>query len=157
MKKKIALMGVLCGLTFVFTSFIKIPISAAGYVHLGNVVIVVSALMLGPLPAAIIGAAGSALADLLVAPVWTLYTVVIKFALGYLVSVADKKSKAAGILLYVAAGVIFVGGYYLAECIIFGNWVAPLFTTPQLSAEYILSLLAGLAIGRRLPKQSWGL
>lgn len=157
MKRKIAFMGMLCGLTFVLTSFIKIPISAAGYVHLGNIVIVVSACLLGPLPGAIIGAVGSALADLLVAPVWTLYTVVIKFVLGYFAGVAFKSKKITAILLYTAAGVVFVGGYYLAEVIIFGNWIAPLYSAPQLTAEYILSLVAGLAIGKKLIKQNWSL
>src|SRR5574344_1841529 len=76
---KIATIGMLSALTFVATIVIHIPMpSTQGYVNIGDTVIFVSAALLGGVPAMIAGALGSALADLIYAPEWTLFTILIK-------------------------------------------------------------------------------
>lgn len=151
--KSITYIGVLSALTYIFTAFVKIPLLNQGYVHAGNIIIVVSACLFGPIPGALVGSIGSALADLFVAPVWTPYTIVIKFLLGYFVGIGVKKPRAVAILLYLCAGVVFVGGYFLAEAVIMGNWLVPIKSTPALLAEYTISLVIGLYTAKKLEKQ----
>lgn len=146
--KKIAYIGLLSALTYVLTTFVRLPIpfSKDGYIHMGNIAIIIAACLIDPVSGGIIGAIGSAFADLTVAPVWIPYTIVIKFILGVFTGVGFYKSKAAAWLLYLVAGIVFVGGYYAAEAIITGNWLVPFKSTPFLVTEYFVSLAVSLII-----------
>lgn len=78
MKRNVILAGVLAAMVCMATSFLHIPIVGGGYVHLGDTVIYLAAALL-PMPYAMAAAAvGAGLADVLVAPVWAPFTVVIK-------------------------------------------------------------------------------
>ena len=116
MKKNLVLAGVLAAMVCVATSFLHIPIVGGGYVHLGDTVIYLAAAML-PTPYAMAAAAvGAGLADLLVAPMWAPFTVVIKVLM--VLAFTSKKERlfcGRNAVAPVIAGVIGVAGYYLAE------------------------------------------
>jgi uncharacterized membrane protein len=150
--KKITYTGILAALTFVATAFVKIPLANQGYIHAGNIIIVITACLLGPTAGAAAGTIGSVFADLSYAPVWIPYTAVIKFLLGCFVGIGYKKPRALSLLLYFAAGAVFVGGYYLAEAIIIGNWTIPAASTPALLAEYAISLPVGIFVAKIMEK-----
>lgn len=119
MKKNIVLAGLLAAMVCVATTFLHIPIVGGGYVHLGDTVIYLAAALL-PTPYAMAAAAvGAGLADLLVAPMWAPFTVVIK-ALMVLAFTAKKETLFCrrNALAPVLAGVIGIAGYYVAEAII---------------------------------------
>ena len=62
----IAVTAVMTALVIVFTSFIKVPIGAGGYIHLGDLMILLSASIL-PLPFALLSSCvGAALSDVIV-------------------------------------------------------------------------------------------
>lgn len=116
MKRNVVLVGVLAAMVCVATWFLHIPIVGGGYVHLGDTVIFLAAALL-PAPYAIAAAAvGAGLADLLVAPMWTPFTVVIK-ALMVLCFTAKKERLLCrrNALAIPIAGIIGVIGYYIAE------------------------------------------
>lgn len=116
MKKNIVLVGVLAAMVCVATTFLHVPIVGGGYVHMGDAVIYLAAALL-PTPYAMAAAAvGAGLADVLVAPMWAPFTVVIK-AVMVLAFTAKKERLLCGrnALAVVIAGVIGVAGYYVAE------------------------------------------
>lgn len=120
MKKNVILTGVLAAMVFSATYFLHIPIVGGGYVHLGDTVIYLAAAML-PMPLAMAAAAvGAGLADVLVAPMWALPTVLIKAVM--VIAFTAKKERLLcprNVLAPLWAGLIGVGGYYVAElCIL---------------------------------------
>ncbi len=126
--KKLVLNGVMIALVFLATYFTRIPTPLpGGYFNLGDAVILVSAVFLGPLGGLAAGAIGSGLADLaagalLFAPI----TFVVKGLEGLIVgllAVNCLKTAKAGIRLLCALVVgafIMVAGYFLAEAYLLG-------------------------------------
>lgn len=120
MKRNVILAGVLAAMVCMATSFLHIPIVGGGYVHMGDTVIYLTAAFL-PTPYAVAAAAvGAGLADVLVAPIWAPFTVVIKAVMA--LAFTAKKERflcRRNALAPVIAGVIGVAGYYVAEVVIF--------------------------------------
>lgn len=97
--KKIAYTGLMTALVLLATSFIKVPVPfTSGYIHLGDSMIFLSGVILGPLYGAFAAGVGSALADLL-SPYanWALPTFIIKSLMGFIVgyAVLNKDNKKA--------------------------------------------------------------
>lgn len=116
MKRNVILAGVLAAMVCMATSFLHIPIVGGGYVHLGDTVIYLTAALL-PTPYAVAAAAvGAGLADLLVAPVWAPFTVIIKAVMALAFTAKKERflcrRNAWAILI---AGIVGVIGYYIAE------------------------------------------
>jgi uncharacterized repeat protein (TIGR04002 family) len=125
--KNLTLTGLMAALITLFTAYIvHIPIGVSGgYIHLGDSLIYLSAVLL-PWPYAMAaGAIGGGLADLLTAPMWAPATVIIKILI-----VLPFTSRRKGILnkrnliAPVIAMFITVIGYYIADLIIFGKEAA---------------------------------
>jgi uncharacterized repeat protein (TIGR04002 family) len=116
MKRNVILAGVLAAMVCMATTFLHIPIVGGGYVHLGDTVIYLTAALL-PTPYAMAAAAvGAGLADVLVAPMWAPFTVVIKAVMA-LTFTAKKERLLCGrnAVAPLLAGIIGVAGYYVAE------------------------------------------
>jgi len=80
--KDIAVVAVFSGLVFVLTMF-ALPMPMGGYWHFGNVMIMISALLFGPLVGGLTGMIGATLADLVLGyGMWAPFTVWIKFVNG---------------------------------------------------------------------------
>lgn len=75
--KKLVVTALLTSLTIISTMFIRIPI-ALGYVNLGDVFVLLSVFILGPILGTCSAGVGSAIADLLGYPLYTPGTLVIK-------------------------------------------------------------------------------
>lgn len=136
MKKNIVLVGVLAAMVCVATTFLHVPIVGGGYVHMGDAVIYLAAALL-PAPYAMAAAAvGAGLADVLVAPMWAPFTVVIKAAM-VLAFTAKKERLLCGrnACATLVAGVIGVAGYYVAEVAIL--WLS--------GSEFAASAVAAVA------------
>lgn len=119
MKRNVILVGLLAAMVGVATTFLHVPIVGGGYVHMGDTVIYLAAALL-PMPYAMAAAAvGAGLADLLVAPMWAPFTVVIKAAM--VLAFTAKKERflcRRNALAPLLAGVVGVVGYYVAEVVI---------------------------------------
>lgn len=120
--KKVAFTGVFAAMVFVTTFFIKVPV-ASGYVHFGDALIYLGAGIIGGPWAMVAGALGAGLADLIGGyAIYAPATIIIKalivlpFMLAYKNN--DKLFSIKSALMTVPAGVITVGGYFLADMII---------------------------------------
>ena len=123
-------------LVFVCTIFInlRLPIAAnGGLIHLGNVPLFIMAILYGRRFGALSGGIGMALFDLVGGWfIWAPFTLVIVAAMGYTVGAICEKNRTmtAYVLALVAACLIKVLGYYAAEVMIYGNWLAPMTSIP---------------------------
>lgn len=125
-------------LTYLFTAFInvRLPIAAnGGLVHLGNIPLFIGAILFGRKTGMIAGGIGMGLFDLLSGwTLWAPFTLVIVGLMGYVVGKMTEKEAHQNYFWYVAAilaaCVIKVAGYYIAEAVIYGNLIAPAASIP---------------------------
>ena len=130
--------AIFVALTYIFTAFInvRLPIAAnGGLIHLGNVPLFIGAIIFGKKTGAIAGGVGMGLFDLLSGwTLWAPFTFVIVALMGFTVGKLTEDEKHQNFKWYViaiaAACVIKVVGYYIAEGIIYGNWIAPFTSIP---------------------------
>ena len=126
---KLVTTGLFAAMITIMTAYIcHIPYGAnGGYIHFGDALIYVAAVFL-PRPYALAAAAiGGGMADLLTAPMWAPATIVIKMLITLPFTskegrILSPRNVAAPFL----AAVISAVGYWLAEGLLFGNFVAPL-------------------------------
>lgn len=147
------LAGVFTAVVFVSTAYVKIP-SHTGYTHVGDGFIYLAACLL-PLPyAAFVGAGGALLADCLTGfAIWAPGSVVIKAASVLFFSHRSEKIICMrNILALIPAWIACIGGYYIYEALISGNFTAPLAGIPgyivQSALSSILFVSAGLAMDK---------
>lgn len=147
--------GLFAALICITTAYIfHIPVGTnGGYVHVGDALIYLAAAIL-PAPYAMAAAAlGGAIADLMTAPVWAVATLIIKMLLAIpFTSKKDKIINAQNVISIFIASVITIVGYYLAEVILFGSWIAIL---PSITGSIIQAAGSGilfLAFGHALDK-----
>ena len=122
--KELTGLAVLIALTTVMTMVIHIPtIGTKGYLNLGDMVVFLSAMILGRKGGFIVGGFGSALADLLLG--YTHYipiTFIVKGLEGYIAGVIldTKLGKRKPIIATTIGGLWMALGYYLAEIFMYG-------------------------------------
>ena len=118
--KKLIITALFTAIIFIATFFIKFP-AASGYVHLGDSLIYLCALIIGSPYGALAGALGEGLADLSGGyAVYAPATIIIKAALAFVFMLAPRK-RFLSIRSFAAsffAGLITVGGYFIADLVI---------------------------------------
>ena len=152
--QKIRLMciaGIFTAIVFVFTAYLHIP-SHTGYTHVGDGFIYLAACML-PLPYAMfVGAGGALLADCLTSyAIWAPGSIIIKtVAVLFFSRKSARIISIRNLLALIPAWAVCIGGYYLYEALITGNFVAPLSGIPGYITQSVLSsilfVVAGLAM-----------
>lgn len=114
--RDIAAAAVFIALTFVVTRYTVFPIPATkGYFNLGEVIIYIAAIVFGPVVGALAGGLGSGLADLVAAPQFAPFTLVIKGVEGFLVGRLAGRGPASRVRATILGGLWMVAGYFLAE------------------------------------------
>ena len=130
--KQLTITAMFIALTYIFTSFvnIRLPIAAnGGLVHLGNVPLFICAVIYGKKSGA--------------AP----FTFVICGLMGFTIGAITEKHHGIkyDLLAFAAACIIKIAGYYIAEGIIYGNWLAPAASIPgnlvQIGVASVIVLL----------------
>lgn len=126
---RMTLTGLFAAMITLMTAYIcHIPYGAnGGYIHFGDALIYIAAVLL-PRPYALAAAAiGGGLADLLTAPMWAPATIIIKMLITLpFTSQNTKILNTRNIIAPFLALVISATGYYLAEGILFGSFLSPL-------------------------------
>lgn len=106
-----------------------IPVgSNGGYIHFGDAFIYLAGCFL-PMPYACAAATiGGGLADIMSgSAIWAIPTMIIKpLTVIWFTSKEDKLFNKRNIVAVILAGVVSIVGYYLAQVILTGNWVASL-------------------------------
>lgn len=120
--KKVAFTGVFAAMVFVTTFFVKVPV-ASGYVHFGDAMIYLGAGIIGGPWAMLAGAIGAGLADLIGGyAIYAPASIIIKALIVVPFMFAYKKEyklfNLKAVLMSIPAGVITVGGYFIADMII---------------------------------------
>lgn len=134
--RDLTITAIFIALTYVFTAFVnvRLPIAAnGGLIHLGNIPLFICAIIFGKKIGALAGGIGMGLFDLLSGwTAWAPFTLIIVGLMGYAVGAISEKHASFfwHALAIAVACVIKVAGYYIAEVILYGNWVAPAASIP---------------------------
>lgn len=153
----LAILASVLAFTVLATSIrISVP-DHPGYFHLGDAVIFSAALLFGPKTGFMAGAAGSALADLILGlPMWAPYSFVIKGSAGYVVGVLSLPGEPGRDAVAIAGGaLVIVSGYATLTALIVGLWAVPvevLGDLGQVLAGGLLALLVTSALRRFHPQ-----
>jgi uncharacterized membrane protein len=111
-----SLIAMMVAVTAAATFIIRIPNPMGGYFNLGDVAVFAVALVFNPLVGGLAGGIGSAIADLIGFPIFTIPTLIIKGLEGLLASaISNKKSALRDLLAAFVAGSEMVIGYFLVE------------------------------------------
>ncbi|MGN0145469.1 MAG: ECF transporter S component [Clostridium sp.] len=154
--------ALLTALVFVSTAFIniKLPIlSSGGLVHLGNVMLFSSALLFGKKKGAIAGALGMGLFDLTSGwALWAPFTFIIRGIMGYIIgAIAYSKNRngenfITNAMAIFVSGLWMIAGYYVAEIILYGNFLAPVSSIPGNITQLVVGLIIGLPLSTILKR-----
>lgn len=121
--KNLVLSAIFAALTFIATTFLRIPplFSGVGYIHFGDCLVLMCGFILGPLHGAFAAGLGSALSDIIGFPVYAPGTLIIKalvaLVAGLLLRLFKKKTVGAVICGFIAE-LIMVFGYFIYETLI---------------------------------------
>lgn len=117
---KLTMAGVMAALIAALTIFPHLPNLTGGYIHLGDGMIMLGVMLLGPLavPAAAIG---SMLADLLTYPPYAIATLIIKGLMALVALAVYKKDKRSSLVpAFLLGEAVMVLGYFLFEIFYLG-------------------------------------
>lgn len=149
--KQLALSGLMAALVMVGTMVIQVPTPAKGYIHLGDSMVYLSGILLGPVTGGFAAAIGSALADLFSGyAIYAAPTFIIKgldaLVVGYCYNALTKGTASifkkvlgfsVGVIL---GGSIMIGGYLVFETFLYG------FPTAVLSMAANITQAAGCGL-----------
>jgi uncharacterized membrane protein len=155
--RTLAVTAVMTAITFVLTSFIKVPTPVVGYVHLGDAGAFFSAFAFGPWVGAVAAGLGTALADL-TSPYaqWAIFSLLIHGAQGWAAGwLSGRWPDIKGLVLAsIVGGVIVVVGYLLAGTILVGFGAALTevpFNIVQVTVGAVVAVPLYLAVRRAYP------
>ncbi len=157
---RLALTAVMMAIVMVSIMFIKIPIPfTQGFVHLGDGMILLAMLILGWKYGAIAAGIGAALGDVISgyamwAP-WTLVAKVVMVAVaGIIIEKVPMKSNWFTVMAMSLGGILMVGVYYLAEGVMYGNFVAPILALPWNIGQVVVGMALAMIIAFALSNSS---
>lgn len=153
--KNLTMAGIMAALTTLMTAYIcHVPVGInGGYIHFGDAMIYLAAVLL-PKPYALAAAAiGGGLADLMTAPMWAPATIIIKMLIVLpFTSHIGKIIRPRNIIALVAGYLISGLGYFVAEYIIFGTWAAFFISMGQTFMQSAGSAVVFLLLGTAFDK-----
>ncbi len=156
--KDLVISALLISLVFIATKFINIrlPISInGGLIHLGNTILFATAIVFGKKKGAIAGAFGMGLFDIVSGwMAWAPFTFVIRGVMGYLIGdISEKKGNISwNIIAILLSGIWMIGGYYITEGILYGNWISPMTSIPGNVIQIVMGGILGLPLAAPLVK-----
>lgn len=134
--KKLAITALFASLTMVATMFIRIPL-ALGYVNLGDVFVLLSVFVLGPIYGVISAGIGSGIADLIGYIPYAPGTLIIKSAMAIiawlvymLLFKATKRQMLSEIIGGIAGASLMAVGYFIYEILFFTTYAVAIVNMP---------------------------
>lgn len=118
---QLVLFAMFASLTTVMTLLFRIPIpSAQGYVNIGDTILLLAALIMGPAAGFWAGAIGSTLADMMAGyAMYMPFTFFVKGLEGFLAGVIYKKTGKSSVAVFLPA-LWMTGGYFLTDWFLYG-------------------------------------
>jgi len=153
--RHLCISALFAALIYIFTAFFHIP-SHTGYTHVGDAFVYLAGSVLPTPYAMCAGAVGGMLADLLGGyAMWMPGTGVIKALTALCFSCKTRTVvNRRNLWAIVPSFVLCVGGYYLYECIITGNFIAPLGGVPGYCVQVAASSAVYVAMGKLMDRSS---
>ncbi len=147
--------GLFAAMVTIMTAYIfHIPYGTnGGYIHFGDALIYIAAVLL-PRPYALAAAAiGGGLADMLTAPMWAPATILIKMLIVLpFTSHKGRMLSARNVAAPFIAALISATGYYLAEGLLFGSFLSPIASLTgsaiQSGGSAVIFLTAAVALDK---------
>ncbi len=165
----IVMTGLMIAMVAIVTAAIPIPAPfTSGYVHLGDAVIFLSVLLLGWKYGAVAAGAGSALADIFIGyAFWAPWTLFVKAGMAiimglFIAKAMEKPGKIIfGVPVYQILGMIFGGlfmvvGYFIAQGIMYSNFITAALGIPWNIAQFTVGLLIASLISGTLYRSPAG-
>ncbi len=162
---RMVLTAMMICLIMVAILFVRIPIPfTQGYVHLGDAMIFLAVLVLGWKYGALAAALGGMLGDLLGGfAMWAPWTFVIKgvmaMILGICIMLFSGKGDVSGkrfltgeLIGMTVSGLFMTAAYYVAEGVMYGNWVAPLAGIPWNIGQFAVGMVIASVLAAALCK-----
>jgi len=112
-----------CGLTFIVP--FTIP-ATQGYINLGDIGVMITGILFGPIIGGISGGVGSMITDIVLAPSYAFPTLIIKGLEGFIVGLIANPRKNylkfnyRDIMAVILGGLLMVYGYFLTEIFLYG-------------------------------------
>lgn len=157
--KEIAIYGLFIALVYIATTInIQIGSTSGGLFHLGNVMSFTIAMVFGKKAGALSGGIGMALFDIL-SPyaVWAPFTLIIRLIMGYAIgyfalkaSNSKKQSIINNSIGLIIAFIVMIVGYYVAEGLLYGNWIVPFQSVFANALQCIVGTLIAVPISTAL-------
>ena len=157
---KVVLTALMMCLIILATMLIKVPIPfTQGYVNLGDAMIFLSVLILGWKYGIVAAGVGSMLGDIIGgAAAWAPWTLVIKGGMALIMGACLKggDSKLKEVIGMILAGAFMVAGYYVAEGVMYGNWVAAAIGIPWNIGQFTVGMVIAEILSAALQKTPAG-
>ena len=144
---RLVLLAMFTAAIAVATAYVSFPTGLGGYIHLGDGIIFMGAMLLGP-AGTIAAGVGSALADILCGyTVFAPATFVVKAAMGAIVGIFYRRkggifSYVINIVLFLVAERVMIVGYFGYECIIW-DFQAALAEVPANGIQACAGIIIG--------------
>ena len=130
-------------------TFIRIPGINTQYYNLGEVVIYTLAILFGKKLGAVVGGIGSALVDLIIAPIWAPFTLIIKGLEGWVVgSLAEAENFKRNLSAIFFGAHIMIIGYFLVVWLLY-DWPAALTEIVGNYGQSLVGALIAIPISRQ--------
>lgn len=149
---KIVLTALLAAMACVATMVIKIPIPATGgYINLGDCVVILSGILLGPIYGGAAAGIGSALADIfsgyvVFAPATFIIKALMALVVGIFIEKISKYNIAGVIISGVIAEIIMIVGYFLFEALFMGYGFAAAVAIPANAIQGAAGIVIATAL-----------
>lgn len=120
---RVVVLAALMAVTTVLTLLVRVPIAPTrGYIHLGDVGVYFAAFTFGPAMGLLAGGLGTAVADVLGGYAhWAPLTLIFHGVQGYVAGYLGYRATALRqVLGWVLGFLIMIGGYFLAEVVLYG-------------------------------------
>lgn len=149
----LSITGIFAAIVCVLTMTVSIPVPATGgYINIGDLGVMLTGLIFGPIIGFISGGFGSALADILIGyPSWAIWTFFVKglegFAVGLIANprIFHGKRTYKDILAVIAGGLLMVVGYFIVELLVFNyGIVASLTEVPGNFFQFIFGAIGSI-------------
>jgi uncharacterized membrane protein len=149
----LSITGLFAALACVLTMTISIPVPATGgYINIGDLAVMLTGLIFGPIIGFISGGLGSALADIFLGyPEWAFWTFLVKGVEGFIVGLISnprifhKNRSYKDIIAVFAGGFLMVLGYFIVELFIFDfGLVATLSEVPGNFFQYMFGAIGSI-------------
>jgi len=146
--REIAVVAVFSALTAVLTGTtgLMLPSPTGGYTHIGDTIIIVSALLFGCKVGGMVGIIGPVVADIFVGyPRWFV-TVLAHGSQGFIAGLGRKRSTVVQVVLLVFSGFVMATTYFFVNIFIKGYPVAIISYVRDLFGQSLVSIILGLML-----------